>query len=530
MVSRRLVVKEETEDKKEKPDAEGLYYEDRVRLRKQCVYAVECLDGCYYIGTTKDFNRRKDEHSGGTGSHFVKQHGFKSMQSITKWGIEPETETYFTMHYMRIYGVEKVRGGPWCQVDFSPLELKELKRIVGHNKGVYSEGYCYKCEGLGHYSGECRSQPSDDLVRERTRAMEMEEAKWRSETRMRLEKRMQTDIQERMLRDDKRKLAELKEKIAVETRRRQEEKEASVLRETCLQKAREREQEAAVRRGRALSGKTVDHSLVTTMHEHKRRDSSKEVCCWICWQRCVDETTNEAKYFSLTGTFNVAAVSTLRQSYCGRFQRAVDELHETRNFPIEVCIKCFSEAKSRKEGRGLVYIIWEERDGSYELFTIAVVEKVVRPSNIEKKVIVEEEDKEYPPILSPLAESTGVCLVSTNSPMNTVKQLKEKMRDPIDSDRDLYGITNCCVCGTPCPEMSVVWRHYELKGRFDVKTRERFRQGESENSKETGNDLLCVCIGCARPCLTESRSLREIKWLEGETYTVVEAVYKTSHI
>ena len=39
------------------------------------VYVVECNDGSYYTGVSKDINKRVKDHNSGTGAKYTKWHG-----------------------------------------------------------------------------------------------------------------------------------------------------------------------------------------------------------------------------------------------------------------------------------------------------------------------------------------------------------------------------------------------------------------------------------------------------------------------
>lgn len=43
------------------------------------VYILECLDGSYYTGVTKDVDKRMDAHAEGKGSKYVYRKGFKKL-------------------------------------------------------------------------------------------------------------------------------------------------------------------------------------------------------------------------------------------------------------------------------------------------------------------------------------------------------------------------------------------------------------------------------------------------------------------
>lgn len=74
------------------------------------VYVLKLENNCYYIGFTKDFERRMIEHKHGFGSVWTRKH--KPIGVLEK---HPERtlnfENILTEKYIEIYGYSKVRGG-----------------------------------------------------------------------------------------------------------------------------------------------------------------------------------------------------------------------------------------------------------------------------------------------------------------------------------------------------------------------------------------------------------------------------------
>ena len=42
---------------------------------KGYMYILECADGSYYTGSTRDLRRRIEEHQSGTGANYTRHHG-----------------------------------------------------------------------------------------------------------------------------------------------------------------------------------------------------------------------------------------------------------------------------------------------------------------------------------------------------------------------------------------------------------------------------------------------------------------------
>lgn len=84
------------------------------------LYALQLEDGCYYIGQTRNVDRRYKRHSKGKGAAWTKLHKPLSVIETrnTKLTIESEAariEDDMTIEYALKYGSELVRGGGYCQ-------------------------------------------------------------------------------------------------------------------------------------------------------------------------------------------------------------------------------------------------------------------------------------------------------------------------------------------------------------------------------------------------------------------------------
>jgi putative endonuclease len=53
--------------------------------QKWFVYLLECLDGSYYTGITKDVDKRMNIHKSGKGSKYVRSRGFSRLVSFKEF-------------------------------------------------------------------------------------------------------------------------------------------------------------------------------------------------------------------------------------------------------------------------------------------------------------------------------------------------------------------------------------------------------------------------------------------------------------
>jgi predicted GIY-YIG superfamily endonuclease len=96
------------------------------------VYVIECrTPDHYYIGLTQHFDERMGKHMCGTAARFTATHGFKKV--ISKQGYEwkedaKDRERELTEQYTQRYGVEKVAGAGWSQVQKGKIQGARLQR------------------------------------------------------------------------------------------------------------------------------------------------------------------------------------------------------------------------------------------------------------------------------------------------------------------------------------------------------------------------------------------------------------------
>jgi curved DNA-binding protein CbpA len=120
------------------------------------VYVLELEDGCYYIGKTRDMQRRTLEHfvSANKGAEWTREHKPKSVLKVIS---VPDMclhaglfENLVTKEYMIQFGIQSTRGGSW-----------PCKNISKHALGVLEQEFrdvmdkCFYCGGAAHFYDAC---------------------------------------------------------------------------------------------------------------------------------------------------------------------------------------------------------------------------------------------------------------------------------------------------------------------------------------------------------------------------------------
>ena len=112
------------------------------------IYVLKLYSNKYYIGKTEDPNFRLTDHFKSGGSVWTKKYKPISIHELRP-DCDSNDETTITHEYMKKYGIDNVRGGPWCKIDISEHE-NAIKQIINSEKDI-----CYKCGKPSHYANKC---------------------------------------------------------------------------------------------------------------------------------------------------------------------------------------------------------------------------------------------------------------------------------------------------------------------------------------------------------------------------------------
>ena len=80
-------------------------------------YVLELADSCWYVGRSKQINTRMWQHWTGRGAKWLKFHPPLRVAAI----YSGDKERQVTLQYIKTYGLDRVRGGPWCAVDLRSM-------------------------------------------------------------------------------------------------------------------------------------------------------------------------------------------------------------------------------------------------------------------------------------------------------------------------------------------------------------------------------------------------------------------------
>ena len=114
------------------------------------IYSLKLQSGKYYIGKTDSTNFRLQDHFDCGGSAWTKKYKPISIHQVIP-DMNDHDEQRITQEYMSKYGIDNVRGGPWCKVILSDEEKQFIKKLLdGENDK------CYQCGSTDHFARDCK--------------------------------------------------------------------------------------------------------------------------------------------------------------------------------------------------------------------------------------------------------------------------------------------------------------------------------------------------------------------------------------
>ena len=129
------------------------------------LYVLELERGKYYVGQTKNLQRRFQQHVDGEGSLWTRKYAPLAIAiSVALDG--PLHEDRVTKELMYKHGIDNVRGGSYCSIDLDEAQHQTLTTEMRSATGT-----CFECGRPGHFAGQCPSkrEPPKPAKRKRKR-------------------------------------------------------------------------------------------------------------------------------------------------------------------------------------------------------------------------------------------------------------------------------------------------------------------------------------------------------------------------
>lgn len=117
--------------------------------KNKILYVLQLEDDCWYVGTTGNLEVRFQKHQQQTACEWTRCHhvvGLFSQEPCSS----PLLEDFKTKELMRKYGIDRVRGGSYCQVK---LNLRQWKTL--NEEFRTADNRCFNCGLEGHFANAC---------------------------------------------------------------------------------------------------------------------------------------------------------------------------------------------------------------------------------------------------------------------------------------------------------------------------------------------------------------------------------------
>lgn len=116
------------------------------------IYIIRLEGGRYYIGKSDNVMNRYQQHIDGNGSAWTRKYKPISLEKIIK-NVSSFEEDKITKEYMSKYGIDKVRGGSYVEIELSEFHIDALKMEIWGAKNL-----CTQCGRSGHFVKDCNAK------------------------------------------------------------------------------------------------------------------------------------------------------------------------------------------------------------------------------------------------------------------------------------------------------------------------------------------------------------------------------------
>jgi predicted GIY-YIG superfamily endonuclease len=121
-------------------------------MSKTNVYVLRLEGGHYYVGKSDNVMKRYQQHLSGAGSAWTRKYKPVSVVKTIE-NVSPFEEDKITKEYMSKYGIDKVRGGSYVDVELSPFHIDAINMETWAAKDL-----CTQCGRPGHFKKDCRAK------------------------------------------------------------------------------------------------------------------------------------------------------------------------------------------------------------------------------------------------------------------------------------------------------------------------------------------------------------------------------------
>ena len=119
------------------------------QMSKTNIYILRLEGGRYYVGKSDNIMNRYQQHMNGSGSAWTRKYKPVALEKMIE-NVSPFEEDKYTKEYMSKYGMDKVRGGSYVEINLSDFQKESLNREMWGAKDC-----CTQCGRKGHFVNTC---------------------------------------------------------------------------------------------------------------------------------------------------------------------------------------------------------------------------------------------------------------------------------------------------------------------------------------------------------------------------------------
>jgi len=120
------------------------------------IYVLRLEGGHYYVGKSEDIEKRYVQHVNGSGSAWTRRWSPISILK-TYTNVSHFEEDKVTKELMAKYGIDKVRGGSYTDIDLDREQMRSLEREIRGAKDL-----CIRCGKMGHFVQRCPEEEIEE--------------------------------------------------------------------------------------------------------------------------------------------------------------------------------------------------------------------------------------------------------------------------------------------------------------------------------------------------------------------------------
>ena len=130
--------------------------------KKKETYILKLENDKYYVGESSDVKKRIWIHKNKSGSAWTKKYDYVETIDTPKINNVSFTELIHTLHLMKEYGIENVRGSMFT----SPFPLSTNEKIIAAQLYADLHNLCRKCGGENHFITQCKNDKVEGWVQQ----------------------------------------------------------------------------------------------------------------------------------------------------------------------------------------------------------------------------------------------------------------------------------------------------------------------------------------------------------------------------